>query len=479
MNDIVSEFRFALRSALLKEDVQTQSTIFFTVVPGPKPSWATKPSESHIRLFGLDRALSRGTKGFLGREWFCKSHPDVTVADKEYLQGQKTCPTCTAPLVERPRGSGKSGAPEELGAWSSVGLPAQTATGYKEPTGWIVFMDWLWELLKSKQLNPVPYEGFGDLDVPYNRLTPNQKRQRKYGKMHKPQMSPGEQLPSALRSLSSTANWPKGFDIEKDITIIIDSIGKDQDEVTRNFQKMLSTVQVPTWMKILPDVEEHRWFVSFQYETDDTPDKYEERRKSIDTYKVENREKWKNAIRKLSGGRTNPAQLAPLVRAWLVAKHGFQRPFHVDVLSQEEFNKAVEIIEKAHLDELVEFAKEVGVAPPVVGADPAIPSGHERQIAIMSKRWVQIINRIAEEGGVEPALIEVALADYLSKYRCGKCAGCKHNQPCDNGFDDPFEFDIASPGPQARAINIVGSLRFDDIRGLLESVQRQVRSLMG
>lgn len=489
MSDIISEICFALRGALMLEDVQKQSTIFFTVTPGEKPKWASAPSESYLRIFGLDRALSRGNEGFLGREWICPSHPDVVVSDRAYTGKDKTghvvnppqtaCPTCKAPLKERPRrpASWQPGDPEELGAWHAVGLPDQTPTGYKGkgskfpgPEPWVVFIDWMWDFLKSKELNPVPHEGFGDLTKPYNRLTPNQKRQRKYGKIYKPETTPGDVLPSALRSLSSTANWPRGFDIEKDITIIVDSLGRDQDEVTRNFQKLLSAAQLPSFMRLIPDTEEHRWFISFDYETDDQPDKYEERRKSIDTYKAENRNKWIGAIQKLSAGRTNPAQLAPLVRKWLVAKHAFQRPFHVDVLSQEEFNRAVEIINKASLDELIAFAKEAGEAPPVVGSDPAL-RGRERQEAIMAKRWVQIINRLSDEGGVEPALIEVALANYL-----GQLKDPKTNQP---KFEDPFEFDIASPATQASAIATVGTLAFDDIRSMLESVQQQVRSLMG
>lgn len=430
MSDIVNDIRYALRNVLFAEDAQKQSTIFFTVVPGEKPKWASAPSESHIKIFGLDRAVSRGTKGF----------------------------------------GGKGG--EELGAWHATGLPDQTATGFKGmgsdfpgPAPWILFMDWFWDLLKSNDMNPSPHEGFGDMNVPYNQLAPNQKRQRKYGKIHKPQMAPGEELPSALKSLAKggTANWPRGFDIEKDVTIIIDSIGNNQDEVTRNFQKILSSAQVPNYMTIIPDVEEHRWFVSFNYETGDKPAEYEERRKNIDAYKYENREKWIGAIRKLAGGKTNPAQLAPLVRKWLVAKHGFQRPFHVDVLSPEEFGRALEIVNNANLDELVAFAKEAGEAPPVVGAGNVSGGDRVRQEILMGKRWVQIINRLAEEGGVEPALVEVALADYLTK----------------NGFEDPFEYDISSPAVQAKAINAVSSLTFDDIRGLLESVQNQVRSLMG
>lgn len=488
-DDVISEIRYALRSALFLEDVQTQSTIFFTVIPGEKPKWASAPSETHLRIFGLDRALSRGNEGFLGREWFCSSHPNVVVSDKAYTgrdetgkisnPPQNTCPTCKAPLQERPRrpAGWKPGDPEELGAWHSVGLPAQTATGYKGkgskfsgPEPWVVFMDWMWDFLKSKDLNPNAYQGFGDLDKPYNRLTPNQKRQRKYGKIYKPEMAPGEQLPSALRSLSSTANWPKGFDIEKDITIILDSIGRNQDEVTRNFQKLLASTPMPSYMRLIPDTEEHRWFVSFDYETDDQPAKYEERRKAIDTYKKENREKWIAAIQKLSGGRTNPAQLAPIVRGWLVAKHGFQRPFHVDVLSQEEFDKAVALINSANLDELTQYAQDAGLAPPVVGADPAF-ANKARQEAIMAKRWVQIINRLADEGGIEPALVEVALANYLGQQKNPKTG--------ESMFDDPFEFDIASPAVQARAIANVGTLSFDDIRSMLESVQKQVRSLMG
>lgn len=486
MSDIVSEIRFALRNALFLEDVQKQSTIFFTVIPGAKPKWASAPSETYLRIFGLDRALSRGNEGFLGREWFCPQHQNVVVSDRAYLgkdesgnPPQTKCPTCQSPLQERPRrpAGWKPGDPEELGAWHVVGLPDQTPTGYKGkgskfpgPEPWVVFMDWMWDFLKSKDLNPTAYQGFGDLEKPYNRLTPNQKRQRKYGKIFKPQMEPGEVLPSALRSLSSTANWPRGFDIEKDITIILDSIGRDQEEVTRNFQKLLASAPMPNFMRLVPDTEEHRWFVSFDYETDDQPEKYEQRRQAIDTYKKENREKWIAAIQKLSGGRTNPAQLAPLVRAWLVAKHGFQRPFHVDVLSQEEFDRAVAIINGAHLDELVDYAKEAGVLPPSVGSDSATVN-KARQEAIMAKRWVQIINRLADEGGVEPALVEVALANYLVQQKDPKTGGSL--------FDDPFEFDIASPATQAKAITAVGTLTFDDIRSLLESVQMQVRSLMG
>ena len=486
MSDLILEFRHALRNALLNEDIQKQSSIFFTVTPGEKPKWASAPSESYIRIFGLDRAMSRGNKGFLGREWFCPQHPAVIVSDSAHegrdkegnpVTPQTKCPTCGTDLQSRARGSSNPNAPEELGAWHVVGLPAQTATGYKGksadfpgPEPWIVFMDWMWDFLKSKDLNPTPHEGFRDPSKKiYSKLTPSQKRQLKYGKIFKPEMTPGDVLPSALRS-SRTGNFPRGFDIERDVTIIVDSIGNNQDEVTRNLQKLLASSPMPGYMTLMPDVEEHRWFVAFDYETDDQPEKYEERRKSIDVYKAQNREKWIAAIRKLSGGRTNPAQLAPLVRKWLVAKHQFQRPFHVDVLSQEEFDRAVDIVNHAHLDELVAFAKEAGELPPVVGAEPTA-RGADKQIAIMGKRWVQIINRLADEGGVEPAIVEVALANHLQ--------GLKDQKTGAPLFDDPFEFEIASPAQQAKAINTVASLTFDDIQTQLESVQNQVRFLMG
>lgn len=480
MSDIISEIRYALRGALLNEDVQKQSTIFFTVVPGEKPKWASAPSESHIKIFAVDRGLSRGNEGFLGREWFCPQHPQTIISNRDYEGKDKhgkvvktpheNCATCGAALTERPRGSTNPNAPEELGAWHAVGLPDQTASGFKGmgskfpgPSPWVIFMDWFWDFLKNKGTNPSPYKGFGDINAQYSKLAPNRKRWRKYGQDFEPQMEPGEELPPALKSIAKTANWPKGFDIGKDVTIIVDSLGNNQDEVTRNFQKLLVTAQVPNYMRIIPDTEEHRWFVSFDYETEDKPDEIEARRKNVDIYKTENREKWINAIRTLAAGKTNPAQLAPLVRKWLVAKHKFQRPFHVDVLSPEEFTRAVETISRASLDELVAFAKEIGEAPPVIGGKAAAPTGFQRQEIIMGKRWVQTIDKLAEQGGVEPALVEVALADYLSK----------------NGFEDPFEFDIASPATQAKALVAVGTLTFDDIRSMLEAVQQQVRSLMG
>lgn len=438
MSDLISQIRFALRNALLSEEVHKQYSIFFTVIPGAKPKWASAPSETHIRIFGLDRAMARSATGF---------------------------------------GSKEEGS-EDIGSWQAVGLPAQTATGLKDPPPWVLFMDWFWNLLKTKGLNPNPHEGFGDSTIPYNQLRPYQKRQRKYGVMHKPEMAPGEQLPSALKAASAggTANWPRGYDIKKDVTIIIDSLGTNQDEVSRKFNEILLSIPTPPWMAIIPDVEDHRWFISFDYETADNASEYADRQKSIDVYKAENREKWIGAIRKLAAGKTNPAQLAPLIRRWLVAKHQFPRPFHVDMLSQEDFNRAIETIGNATLEELVAFAKQEGIIPPIVGAGKQ--SSREKLLDIMTKRWGQIVNNLAEQGGVEPALIEVALSEYLTKYRCGKCPECKRgDENCEYKFDDPFEYDMAHPAAQSRAIDIVGSLTFDDIRGLLESVQKQVRFL--
>lgn len=414
MSDIVSQFRLALRNALIDESVQAQSSIFFTVIPGEKPKWASQASETNIRIFGLDRAMTRKASGFGGA------------------------------------GS------EDVGAWEVVGLPAQTVTGLKEPPPWILFMDWMWETLKSKELNPAPYTGFGDTAVPYNQLRPYAKRQRKYGTQNRPTAPPGDVLPSALRR--GTGNWPPGYDIERDVTIIIDSLGDNQDDVTRRFNDILASANVPSWMTLVPDLEDHRWFVSFNYEVGESD--HVERQKSVDVYKGENREKWKNVIRKLAGGRTNPIQLAPIIRRWLVTKHGFQRPFHVDILSQEEFNKAIDLIGNTNLDEIVAFCKEAGIAPPTIGA--AETPGRERQEILMAKRWVFLISKLADEGGVEPAIVEVALSEYLSKH----------------GFEDPFEYEMSSPAVQAKAINSVSTLTFDDIRGLLESIQNHVRSLM-
>ena len=430
MDEFIQEFRSYLRSALLAEDVHKHSIIALEADPGEKAQYDT-----YISIAGFDKAMSRGMGGFGGNT-------------KANLAGQGD------------------------GFWKALNLPERTATGMQGEgvTPWVLFMDWLWDWLKQKGMSPQAYQGFGDIDTPYGQLSVAKKRQRKYGvqrTMDDPYDMSLDFAPKtkALKSQSTefaknpekrTAHWPPGYDIKKDVTIIVDSLGTDPELVTKKFQTMLLQAKTPPWFHFAPVYG--RTFVVINMDVD-VPEGYKDRLETITAFKRENQEKWKNAIKKLAAGRTNPVQLQPVIVKYLVTKHGFKHPFNLDILKPEQLQQVFDIVARISLEELIQFAREQNMMVPVASAPEATKIS--TQIASMQKRWNEIVHKLAVEGSVEPLMVEVALTNWMIQ----------------NGFSDPFEFEMLPPAKQAKAVVLAGRLRFDDLRDEIVNVQEQIHRL--
>lgn len=430
MDEFIQELRAHLRGALLSEEAHKYSIIALEADPGDKAQYDT-----YISIAGFDKAMSRGMGGFGG--------------------------DTAANLA----GKGE-------GFWKVLDLPERTATGMQGEgvTPWVLFMDWMWDWLKQNGMNPQAYMGFGDLDTPYGQLSVAKKRQRKYGvqrTMDDPNDMPLDFAPKtkALKSQSvefaknpekRTAHWPPGYDIKKDVTIIVDSLGTDPELIAKKFQKMLLTAKTPPWFHFAPVYG--RTFVIVNMD-EDVPEGYQDRLENITAYKRENQEKWKNIVKKLAGGRTNPVQLQPVIIKLLAAKYGYPARLNLDTLKPEQLQKVFDIVSGLSLEDLIQFAKEQNMMVPVASAPEA--NKLSSQIASMQKRWNEIVNKLASEGSVEPLMVDVALANWMTK----------------NGFADPFEFEMLPPAKQAKAVVLAGRLRFEDLRDDIVNVQEQVRRL--
>ncbi|MEM3097208.1 MAG: hypothetical protein QXU32_00595 [Nitrososphaerales archaeon] len=382
---IINEIIHELRSFLMAEDVGPYAIAIIRPMPGGVPE-----EETHIRVIGFDRAMSRGQVGFGGED------------------------------------------DEDVGSWRILNLPERSATGMYNPTPWVLFMDWLWKLLRDSNLEPMGLEGFGDeAGAP---KTVAQKRMRKYGKSVQ-----GE------------------YDVKRDVVMAINSLGKDEEEVARNFKNLMVNASTPDWFKLVELKGYNEWYVIVQMESE-MPEGWQERKKYMEEYKEKHRQEWKKAVEELAGGKTNPVQLNPLVKLYLVKKHNFESPFNVDVMNDDEFKRAIDIVRTLKLEDIVEFAKAEGKAPPVIGR----PKAGEISVEVLKDRWAQIVDKLADELDADHPTVQVALADYMVKKA---------------GFDDPFEPDLMSPAQFAKAVAIAGGLSGDDIRPFTEDVQKQIRRL--
>lgn len=443
MSDSITNIRWAIRG-ILSEGVQPHDVIIMAALPGESES------DTRLKVVGFDKAMARQAKGF------------GTEGDKE------------------------------LGKWEYVGLPERSATGRADAPPWVMFMDWLWDFLRDIGLDPQPAEGFGDEKPhkPGEKLSVHAKRAKKYGAGVSIPMASREEIPPGFEK-----SWSKfkgawtgtpgekegekryykergeipggGYDINRDITIIVNSLGDDQEERAKKFDQLLKNAKTPDWFKIVPDIDKkgdhnYRWFVRVNIDVAES-EGWKERLSSITAYKAENRDKWKAAINDLAAGKTNPIQLVPIVIAYLVEVHNFKRPFHIDMLNEQEFNKALKIVQDLTLNEIVEFARKTKRVPPVVGADISSQKPSAMDHSQLVNRWNQIVAQLAGESGVDQYAIQVALVDYIEA------------QP---DFSKPFDIDTARPAELSNAIVKIGTLKYEDIAGLVESVNNYVDTVI-
>lgn len=431
MNDKINQIRFEIRS-LLSEEIQEQAIIAFEAMPGgegDKAEW-----QSFVRITGFDQAISRGSSGFGG-------------------EGD-----------------------EDVGAWKVLGLPDRTETGMNAPTPWVVFMDWMWNYLKSANLNPVPATGFGDTRKAYGQLTPAQKRQRKYGTQFKSSEDPEFMADPELgdidrtRALSIRSRkggeegakrerlWTSGFHIKREVTMATSPMGMDVDTVSERFRDIISKAKPEPWFRIVWNAE---WSVFFVFVNIDSemPEGWRDRAAAMHIYHSKRKAEWGDVLRDFTQNRANVAQLRPILARYMVEKQGFEYPFNVDVLDEEQYERAKKIVQGMRLEELVEYAKSVGIVPPSVGQPRRAPGKIQQYDAM----WDNIIERLADQGIVDVLVADVALSNWMAA----------------QGFGDPFEFESLPPEKKLKAIHAANRLRFEDIRGMIESVKAQINSLLG
>lgn len=444
--DQIEKFRLALRQHLLTEGVQPQSVILMAVFPGGKKA----EYESYLKVVGFDRSDTR-EQGGLG------------VQDPEQRAKMQADPNV---------GKFSAQSDPEAGAWKVVGLPEKSESGMHEPSAWVLFMDWLWKSLREKGLNPTAYLGFGNAKQKINPTTGkpiplsiSQKRQKKYGVQTR---VPAETNPAVVAQYAFA--WPSkqyagsgkipgvGFDIRRDVTIAMSPMGMDIDETSKKFNEIMKTLTPPPGFKIEFDAENYRWNIIVNIDVDE-PEGWEERLSNVNAFKRDNREVWLGAISDLAGGKANPAQLAKLVRDFLVVKHGFKPPFHVDILPPEEFNKAIATIKNTQLDDVLKFAQETNRTMPTLYQK----TGKDVMKNRLMDRWNQLVQDLATQGGTEPYVVQVALADYMTQKA---------------GFQEPFEPEILPPNALSKAIVAAGKLAYDDLRPFTESIIRTLNRII-
>ena len=445
--DQIENFRRIIRQQLNEATKpRPQSVILMAVFPGGRKA----EYESYLKVVGFDRSVGR-EQGGLGVK---------SAEDRAAMQAR--------PDV----GEFSAQSEPDAGAWKVVGLPEKGEFGRDKPSPWELFMDWLWKTLKEKGLNPNPYLGFGSAKPKVNpatgkleKLSPQQKRQKKYGVAAK---IPAETDPATVAKYAFA--WPSkqytdsgtipgvGFDVRKDVAIAISSMGSDIDETSHNFNEILKTVTPPPGFQISFDADNYRWNVIVDIEVDE-PEGWEDRLANVNAFKRENREKWVEALRELTAGRTNSAQLAPLVRDFLVVKHGFKPPFNIDILTQEDFNKVVTILKNTQLDDIIKFAQETNRPAPTLFQKTSKDVLKNKLV----ERWNQLVQQIADQGGTEAYVVQGALADYMTQQA---------------GFPEPFEPEILPPAALSKAIVQAGKLSYDDLRPFMESVIRTLNRII-
>lgn len=443
MNDKINEIRFALRS-IISEEIQEQAIIAFYAVPASEDK---SEYESFINIVGFDKALSRGTAGFGGgTPTSGASHGD-------------------SPSLEKTE--------EDVGAWKVLGLPDRTATGMNAPSPWIVFMDWFWDFLKSAGMNPMPAKNFGEVTKPYSQLSPGQKRQRKYGVQHKPGEEPDREISKLVaqmperqdvkktKSLSGAGHlWPAGFDIKRYVSVVTSSLGGDQEDVAHRFRSIMAKAKPDQWFRIAENRELGLFFVYINIDAE-MPEGWRDRLSSLQIYHAKRKAEWEDLLRDFSERRANVAQLRPLLARYMIDKQKFTKPFNIDVLNDEEYARAKQVLQGLKLADIVSFAKEIGVAPPVVGLMArGAPTPKSESF---NKLWDDVIERLAAMGPVDPLIADVALSNWMSAH----------------GFPDPFDFESLPGDKKLKAIVTASKLTFNDIRDMMESAQAQIKALLG
>lgn len=462
--EIINQIRFELRSLLFKE-VDKQSIITIEVIPGQlamdyddyNPEKAEY--ETFIQVNGFDRAISRGTEGFGG------GTPTAGASHGDSPSLEKT--------------------DEELGAWKVLGLPDRTATGMGQPSPWIVFMDWFWDFLKKANLSPTPAKGFGpkvcskktcpafinheQCNV-YSHLSPTQKRQRKYGVPHKSSDVPEAQLRPArvgpqsaikTRALEGPEHlWPAGFHIKRFITIAISSLGTDPHLIANKFRGLISKAKTDPWFEIVDN--QGILYVTANVEQE-MPEGWRERLGATHLAKVTRRAEWGDLLRDFSERRTNVAQLNPILARYMVDKEKFQHPFSIDILNPDEYKRAKQVLEQLKLETLVAYAKEIGISPPVVGQ--MARGGKTPKTTQYDRMWDNAVEKLAAMGPIDRYVVDEAVSKWMSEK---------------GGFEDPFDFDLLQTDKEKlKALIRVSRLTLHDLSGMVESVQKQIKALLG
>jgi hypothetical protein len=127
-------------------------------------------------------------------------------------------------------------------------------------------------------------------------------------------------------------------------------------------------------------------------------------------------------------------------------------------MTQEEFNNTLQAVSRLSLENLVQFAVETKRIPPLI-TKKAKPKGTESALQL----WNREVKRLADEGGTEPYVIQVALSDFMTQ----------------KGFEEPFEPELLSFQQLARAVTLARKMTWGDIAPFTESVKRTITRIVG
>lgn len=331
---------------------------------------------------------------------------------------------------------------KEKGSWKVLGLPEKSDTGMHNPSPWQLFMDWLWKLLNDKGLNPDPKYGFGPLPKKGDTKTVSMRRRMKYG-AHMPQDQ-------------------ENLDVKKYVTIIVDSLGADNVEVMNKFEAILNGASKPSWFEIVKEdptskFSADRWFVRVSVDAS-MPEGWKERKDAYETYAGSAREKWKNALSELAGGRTNLYYLGKVVTDMLIKKYGFA-PFHVDILKPELLDKALGIIKSVTLNDVIQYANETNQT---LAVEPDKRMTGVPQIRLWGK-FRKMVQALADQAGVDFYKMMAAISDLMVK---------------SYGYIAPFDLDKLSEVELRRAYKLMKDVTLEQVKPLLESVDEYVKQML-
>ena len=277
---------------VFSEAVEKAAIIVMKVLPDDEyPQYLTT-----VRVIGFDRAVKKGEAGW---------------STDPVLKAEQT--------------------------WSFVDIPEyqNPAMQRKMPTPWVMFIDWIWNVLDKNGLNP---------------RTAGEGKKAKYGKRIKmPRTGPG------IKGL------PAGYDIQRDIEVSINILGEEA-VLNEKFGAILKKAAPLAWFRLTTDGE--RWYVVTRVEEAGYPLGAEQEMERIRSASLQAVEEYDKEMGRLTSeladeGHDVDKSIVESIVGDYLSKLGFGRPFSFAKLNPEYKKRVVKILRTMTVQDVVDLLESV------------------------------------------------------------------------------------------------------------------------